>query len=43
MTLDRQLRALNAINDLGSQIRITTLGRELGDLNNKNDFGSWMR
>ena len=33
MTLGGELRAINAMNDSGSQMRITTLGHELRALN----------
>ena len=36
MTLDHELKALNAKNDSRSEIKRTTLGRELRPLNAKN-------
>ena len=40
MTLSRELRALNAKNDFGSQIKRMTLGCEHRALSSKNDSGS---
>ena len=39
MTLDRELRALDGIDDSGSWISKTTLGHELKALNGMDDFG----
>ena len=39
MTLDRELRALDGIDDSGLWISKTTLGHELKALNGMDDFG----